>query len=318
MNSPLSRVAQELRAAGLALLAFAPAVLAAAEPARVLFIAGKGSHGFFRHEYNAGLILLADRLNRSGLPIAAEVFHDRTGRDWPAPAQLAGAAAVILFSDGRDAHPVRGRQAEVDTLQARGVGLGWIHWSVIPPADESPENFLRWFGGYFEVGKSSVPIWLARFDALPMHPVTRGVRPFAIEDEWYMNLTYRPGLAGITPILSARPPPGLIPEKGPENLVTESSREAVRRGEIQHVMWVAEAPGGPRSFGFTGGHFHDNWQDDDFRRVVLNAIAWIARVEVPPGGVASDTPSDDELLRHQDFPVDPRRFRKNRYQEARP
>jgi type 1 glutamine amidotransferase len=71
-------------------------------------------------------------------------------------------------------------------------------------------------------------------------------------------------------------------------------REAVKRGEPQHVAWAAERANGGRGFGFTGGHFHKNWGDDQFRKVVLNAILWVAKVEVPKGGVKSQV--TEEML----------------------
>ncbi len=52
-------------------------------------------------------------------------------------------------------------------------------------------------------------------------------------------------------------------------------------------LGTVERPNGGRGFGFTGGHFHDNWENDNYRRVVLNAILWIAKVNVPEGGVES-------------------------------
>src|SRR5712691_1345800 len=36
---------------------------------------------------------------------------------------------------------------------------------------------------------------------------------------------------------------------------------------------------------FTGMRFHKNWGNESFRKVVLNGILWIAKVEVPPNGV---------------------------------
>jgi hypothetical protein len=63
--------------------------------------------------------------------------------------------------------------------------------------------------------------------------------------------------------------------------------------EPQHLMWVTERPDGGRGFGFTGGHFHKEWGHEDFRRVVLNALLWTAKAEVPPGGVASSLLPDD-------------------------
>ena len=56
-------------------------------------------------------------------------------------------------------------------------------------------------------------------------------------------------------------------------------------GQAQHVCWVSENANGSRGFGFTGGHFHKNWQNDQFRRVVLNAIGWIAKADVPAEGI---------------------------------
>jgi hypothetical protein len=64
-------------------------------------------------------------------------------------------------------------------------------------------------------------------------------------------------------------------------------------------MWLAERSDGGRGFGFTGGHFHLNWKNDDQRKVVLNAILWIAQVEIPAGGVAS-TVTDEDLQANLD------------------
>ena len=66
------------------------------------------------------------------------------------------------------------------------------------------------------------------------------------------------------------------------------------KGRAEAMMWTVERPDGGRGFGFTGGHFHDNWKNDNYRRVVLNAILWIAKVNVPEGGVES-TVSKEQL-----------------------
>jgi type 1 glutamine amidotransferase len=72
-------------------------------------------------------------------------------------------------------------------------------------------------------------------------------------------------------------------------------RKAVERGEPQHVAWAAERPGGGRGFGFTGAHFHRNWGNPNFRKIVLNAIVWTAKMEVPASGIASEvTPAELE------------------------
>ena len=58
-------------------------------------------------------------------------------------------------------------------------------------------------------------------------------------------------------------------------------------------MWAVQRPDGGRGFGFTGGHFHINWGNSDFRRSVLNALVWVTGAEVPKGGVASRVEEDD-------------------------
>jgi predicted dehydrogenase len=49
----------------------------------------------------------------------------------------------------------------------------------------------------------------------------------------------------------------------------------------------------------TGGHFHKNWGHDDFRKVVLNAILWIAKADVPASGVESRV-TPEQLAANQD------------------
>ena len=63
-------------------------------------------------------------------------------------------------------------------------------------------------------------------------------------------------------------------------------RAEVARGEPQVVSWAYERADGGRGFGFTGGHDHRNWGDPNYRKLVLNALLWIAKVEVPANGVA--------------------------------
>src|SRR5207249_10508493 len=54
------------------------------------------------------------------------------------------------------------------------------------------------------------------------------------------------------------------------------------------VGWAVERADGGRGFGFTGGHFYANWWNPDFRRLILNAIVWTAKLDVPEEGVRSE------------------------------
>ena len=144
-----------------------------------------------------------------------------------------------------------------------------------------------WLGGAFEVHWSVNPEWEADFKLLPEHPVTRGVKPFKIKDEWYFHMRFREEMEGVNPILSAIPPASTTNRADGPHEGNQYVRQAVSRGEPQHVAWASYRADGGRGFGFTGGHFHRNWGNDDFRKVVLNAILWTAHMEVPPGGVQS-------------------------------
>jgi len=117
-------------------------------------------------------------------------------------------------------------------------------------------------------------------------------------------MRFRPEMEGITPILSALPPVRSLTSRAKDTNrgSNPTVMAAVEAGEPQHVAWAYERPNGGRGFGFTGGHFHQNWQQDDFRKLVLNALAWTAKAEVPADGVKSRPVSDIDLELNQDYP----------------
>jgi type 1 glutamine amidotransferase len=191
---------------------------------------------------------------------------------------------------------------EFDKVLGRGTGLVCLHYAVEVPKGPGGERFLDWLGGYFETDWSVNPHWTANFTSFPDHPITRGVEPFAINDEWYFHMRFRPELEGVTPILSAVPPTETMSRSDGPHSGNPYVRKEVAAGKPQHVAWASERADGGRGFGFTGGHVHWNWGDDNFRKLVLNAILWTAQAEVPENGVGGDTPSREMLEANQDFP----------------
>jgi len=258
---------------------------------KIILLAGSASHGRGEHEFNAGSHLLKKCLNQ--VPgVRAEVHAG----GWPADETVFnGAAAIFLYSDGGGGHPFHRpeRREVIDKLMQRGIGLGCAHYAVEVPSGPTGRAMLDWIGGYFETHWSVNPHWTADFAALPAHPITRGVRPFKINDEWYYHMRFRDGMRSVTPILTALPPKSTLNRPDGPHSGNPAVREAVEKGQPQHVMWAAERPDGGRGFGFTGGHFHRNWADENFRRVVLNAILWSARIEVPETGVRCVLSADD-------------------------
>jgi hypothetical protein len=175
----------------------------------------------------------------------------------------------------------------IDALEAKGVGLGFAHYGVEVPAGVPGEAMQRWNGGYYETNWSVNPMWKPSFEKFPSHPITRGVKPFATHDEWYFNMRWAPtppAKSKITPLLVATPSDEVrkgpyVSPRGPyEHIIAASGRE-------ETMMWAYERPNGGRSFGFTGGHTHTNWGDVNQRKVMLNALLWIAKVDVPKNGV---------------------------------
>lgn len=267
---------------------------------KIVFVAGKPSHKPGEHEHRAGSMLLAEELNKSGLPIEAVV----TSYGWPQDKSVFdGAAAVVIYSDGGGGHPAMQQLADLKKMAQAGVGIGCLHYAVEVPIGEGGDTFLDVLGGYFETDWSVNPHWDSKFK-IPVHEVTKGVNDFGTRDEWYYHMRFRKNMEGITPILSDLPPADSLSRPDGKHSGNPHVRAAVlERKEPQHVMWAYERPanlGGGRAFGFTGGHFHKNWANDDQRKVVLNAIAWIAGVAVPEKGVPSETPTEAKMAENLD------------------
>lgn len=268
---------------------------------KIVFIAGRASHGPGEHEHRAGCMLLADHLNKSGLDVEAVV----TTNGWPKDDSiLADAHAIVMYADGGRGHPAMPHLSTLRKLAAKGVGIGCIHYGVEIPNGDPGNAFLDLIGGYFATDWSVNPHWDADFKNLPVHPITRGIKDFQIRDEWYYHMRFRENMEGVTPILSDLPPKESLSRRdGPHSGNPHVRAAVLERKEPQHVMWAYQRPenlGGGRAFGFTGGHFHKNWRHDDHRGVVLNAIAWIANLDVPESGVPSKTPTDEEMKANLD------------------
>jgi len=261
-------------------------VSAIAAERHVLFIAGPPSHGPGAHEHEAGSILLAEHLATSGLGVTTEVVVG-----WPEDeGKVAAADTVVLYSDGLDSHVAAGRHDALLSRVAAGKGHVVIHFALEAGDPELTEALQAAIGGNFEVDWSVNPIWELKEPKLADHPITRGVSPFEVRDEFYYHMRFRD--EGVTPILQAHPPESSLgAEDGPRS-GNPTLRAALANHEPQTLAWASENPGGSRGFGFTGGHFHALWMNDDYRTLIVNAIAWTAGIEVPAGGVPGEVASD--------------------------
>lgn len=244
------------------------------KPTKIVFLAGEKSHAPSEHEYEKGL-----RLFQSCLETGPNAGNLRTElyTDWPADAAtLDDADTIVLFSDGSDAgltrHPflVDDRMKCIEKQMQRGCGLVVIHYSIIVPSETAGAQFLDWVGGYFDYENGPGPKhWYSKIQFTqtmtqlpsPDHPVARGLAPFELKEEYYYHIRFRANDSRLTAILATP-----IPDEP----------------EMQTVAWAVQREDGGRGFVFTGGHWHANWDLPDLRRMMLNAILWTAKVEVPP------------------------------------
>src|ERR1700722_9174086 len=99
----------------------------AADPKKIILVAGKPSHGPGEHEFNAGVLLLKGCLDK--FP-GVEVTAFTTG--WPAdPNAFSGADAIVLYMDGGDNHPAiqDDHLAQLSAALKHGAGLACLHYA---------------------------------------------------------------------------------------------------------------------------------------------------------------------------------------------
>ncbi|MDB5320716.1 MAG: Trehalose utilization [Phycisphaerales bacterium] len=263
-------------------------------PKKIVLIAGKKSHGPEGngiHDYNWSARLLKTALDRSNVKDQINVEVHLNG--WPKDDKsLANAATIMIISDGRDGDKYSEalhlespeRVAAVQKLMDNGVGLVLLHFATFAP-DQYAKECFEWTGGYFDWEENGQRKWYSNITTLdnaevqlaaPDHPISRGVKPFRMKEEFYYNIRFAEDDKSLTPLLTV---PAL---KGRE-----------KNGNT--VAWCRERTDKGRGFATTCGHFYDNWKNDDFRKLVLNALAWTAHVEVPKGGIDSQFPTREEI-----------------------
>lgn len=258
------------------------------DPKRIVLIAGSRSHGSGEHEFRAGCLLLAKALNeQSGLNVEAVVV----GKDWKKDRSILDHAdGIVIFADGPSG--IAGEWEYFDALAKKGVGFTFLHYAVHPSPEDGKKYFQPWIGGAMESGWSVNPHWVADMKVMRDHPIGNGV-PDVVTcyDEFYYNMRFRDDRESVIDLITATPTRKNIHRY--INLWNQHGVDGL--DQAQTLMWGYERPNGGRGVGFTGGHYHHAWAVDGYRKVVLNAIAWSAGIEVPQNGVSSKPLSEDDL-----------------------
>ena len=241
---------------------------------KVVFITSEPSHGEGCHEWEQDAQLLKQALDSAAEQGQIEPLRiDIEKHGWPAnPAVLDDADAIVFLSDGFADHPLKEpqRATKIRKLAKRGAGVAFIHYAVEPP-EGGEADLLEWIGGCYERGYSQNPQNTVAVSPVKNgHPICRGCSGYVAEDEWYFDIRLRADDSRVVPILT-----GKLPPWAPQDKV---------------LAWAFTRDDGGRGFGFTGGHYDRNWRMEPFRKLILNAILWVAKAEVPENGVESVQP----------------------------
>jgi len=242
---------------------------------KVIFVGKEPDHPFGTHMYmHTGNMLSKCLALTNGVETVVS-------QGWPKDASvLDGASTIVIYAKPAAEMLLDApHRDQVDALMKKGVGLVTIHWA----SSVRKENFerigpkwLSYMGGTWvsnvglHTGKSPLK------QLQPDHPICRGWKEYELHDEYYLN-------------------PTITDEATPLLQVTAKGRPVV-------VGWAYERPGGGRSFATTLGHFYRNFRQEEFRRMIVNAILWSAQVEIPQSGATVNLSEE-----HLTLPPNPRK-----------
>jgi type 1 glutamine amidotransferase len=295
----LSIITNAARAAllAVAILGVLPAP-AVAEAKKILFLAGPRDHGApGRHEYERDLKTLSQSLeNASNLSgVTTQLIVGKLPRDLAA---LEGVAAIVINSSSdraeNETHPLfppnattNGRSHDPETtawlksldelIRKNQIGIVLIHYANWAENWRAREYHLNWTGGLWVQTGSKNPQddWTMALEN-KRHPILRGVKPWTYRDEVFCRF--------------------LLPnDKRRTNLVLATPKADKFGIGPQIASWAYQRDDGGRAFVFGGLDFRDNLALDNYRRFLLNGIAWAAHLEIPKGGIQSPTPDVSDV-----------------------
>jgi type 1 glutamine amidotransferase len=244
-----------------------------AKPKKIVLVGMDRDHGPGEHEYMAGLAILEECLKQTPGVQVTVLKVDGKAKGWPANGKpMLDADCIVCFCRTAGTYFIADgeRKAKFDEVMKKGAGFVALHWAV-ETDKKFGSPFMAVLGGYYEPGYSDNPINTATVKQPdPKHPIARGWKPFQAKDEFYFKIR-------------------LMPEAKAVATATVSDRKK-KEYPNETIGWVYERKDskGPlglgRSFGFTPCHYHVNFGDRDFRRLVVNGILWTAGIEIPEKG----------------------------------
>ena len=253
-----------------------------AKATKIVLVAGAVSAGskHRKHEYFSGCVLMADMLKRT-----PGVFPVIVRDGWPKnEAIFNNAKTIVFYMDGGGKQPYvldKEKGKLLASLLEKGTGLVILHQAIdypVGPGDQA----IAWLGGAYQPKVSARGHWDSTFENFPAHEITRGVKPFTLNDGFLVKMKWTSDTKRIAPLLFS-------------NQKTKVADQVLD----QCIAWGYERPDGGRSFVYTGIDGHEAWEIEGICKFTVNGILWSAKVAIPEGGANIDF--DQSLLnRHFD------------------
>ncbi|HEV7607117.1 MAG TPA: ThuA domain-containing protein [Steroidobacteraceae bacterium] len=270
---------------------------AQAQAKKILFLAGPRDHGApGRHEYERDLRTLAQSFDHAANlgGVATQVIVGKLPEDL---AVLDGVAAIVIDSSsdraeneihplfppdpstnhhGYDAATIAWLAALNERIKLQKIGVVILHYATWAENWRAREYYLGWTGGLWVQIASKNPQDDWSMAPASRHPILRGVKPWTYRDEIFCRF--------------------LLPtDKRRTNLLLATPK--ADKGGIgpQIASWAYQRDDGGRGFVFGGLDFRDNLALDNYRRFLMNGIAWAANIEIPHGGIQSPTPDVSDV-----------------------
>ncbi|HWM69409.1 MAG TPA: ThuA domain-containing protein [Steroidobacteraceae bacterium] len=264
----------------------AAAAAATASPPTIVLIGGnKQGYPRTEHDYPDGILAIERLIKGSPQLQAASPVIKAFPAGFPSDLSKIADADVVVVYFGMDYRPPRmtapledlARRAAMERLMAKGAGLIALHQASTVADQTSAAPIADWLGAVrFGMADRSTEIAPVRISAAAS-PVANGLKDFDYLDEFYPTVTFSK-TTQVTPILTAK-----------VHIQVRNNRPVFEEPSADHVIaWAAERPNGGRSFGFTGAHYLATFDQPEIRTMLLNAILWTAKRDVPSGGATTN------------------------------
>ena len=244
----------------------------AAAPKRLLLLGQKpDGHPAGTHEYLPGQRILAKLLAKTPGLETTIVNADEPWSEGPELLKKADGVVIFVSEGAKWLNADPRRYDAFASLAQRGGGFSALHWGTGTKKAANIEPYVRLLGACH--GGPDRKYTFAEFDVTlcdPQHPISTGLANFHVREEFYYRLKQVQPLGSIHPLVQ-------VPIEG----------------ETQTVCWAWERPDGGRAFGYTGLHYHDNWQKPEYRRLIAQGVLWSMKLPVPAGGLNVDIPADE-------------------------